>query len=402
MMSHFAPWIRPSALAISLFSACSAPRPAADAPVPIPLASAPPSVVVAMVSASGSASAPAANSGEPDAPDCSDEAFERARTEVTRAKGLGKPELLRTALEAALSLRAYDAALRRDLMLLRQTQGDWSGATAQARILVEVSKKGDPAAWWLLGKEAESAGQHEEARAFFARSAFVDPAGAGAASLGARSRCTTALYVPPKVGKLTIVTGFRGVFAEIEPNRTVTEDKPWPSTEAEAKQRACANSDLERISATGVCKGPGPWTIQTGRISYHNTYAIIVPLLANRFAIVDYYTIGHDGCSGAEWKRARRIGGFVEVYSMLFDTVGGGECNDGMDREGILQLCIQSQLVRTDLYDATTGAALVSLEEHDDIEKHELKGSKLRRWGPPGCDETIDLRRLPANLTPMP
>jgi hypothetical protein len=68
--------------------------------------------------------------------------------------------------------------------------------------------------------------------------------------------------------------------------------------------------------------------------------------------------------------------------------------------DALMPPCIHKESTGVGLYDASSGKALLYLDDVGSHEKLTLKGMKLRRTGPPGCDETIDLRRLPPNIKP--
>jgi hypothetical protein len=127
--------------------------------------------------------------------------------------------------------------------------------------------------------------------------------------------------------------------------------------------------------------------------------AIILPLPGKRFAVIPYVTGG--GCRGGASVSARLTCGIVEVSVDESGVLEAdpGVCDDGM-HDGGTGPCITSVNRGMSFYDAATGKALLHLEDHEATEKYRLTGAKLRRTGPAGCDETLDLRKLPAYVQP--
>jgi hypothetical protein len=241
--------MRPQPLLLCLIAAaflgCAASPPPPERVVHIPHAAPAPSPPPV---ASAAPAAPPPPPPEPSEPDCSDAAFAARLADVKAAEASGDRDRLREAITQALSLRAKDAALRTKLARLLYEDGDIPSVGAEGQVIVEVTEGKDAFGWLLVGLAAKARGKAEDARAAFARSVVLEPNGEAARELGAASRCTAAAYAPTDDDKLTIVTGWRGVFDEIDPTRMVREEeKPDPTTEREAMARVCIHNDLSEI-----------------------------------------------------------------------------------------------------------------------------------------------------------
>ena len=278
----------------------------------------PPRLLLALVALA----APAPASKAPDAgpaaaiDPCSDEGFKAASEALERAKA---PADVKAALDRAIDLRSKDPALRaRRLAQALASQakgGPREQAEEDAAVLLEQDTH-QPDAWGVLADRAEKAGQVELARALVARALFAagkaPSASAWRARLGKRSSCTSAASRPDKGSSLSMVGGWVEAFKAIEELRMVHEEKPEPTTEAAARERVCVNNDLQEITERGVCKGAGPWTVQTGHMHFHDHMATLVPLDGKRMAVVQYIT--GDGCRGGSSSTA------TAAPSATFDT----------------------------------------------------------------------------------
>jgi tetratricopeptide (TPR) repeat protein len=385
--------LRFATLLLPLVLACSK-APPEKPPVLVVPPSPPPAAVVA-------SAAPVIPTAEPEVQpppesagmDCSEAAFQAALKDLEAAKASGEgPDETKLKLLRALEIRPRDVALRSQLARLHWNAGDLDSATIQAQILVELGN--DAFAWTILGMEAQKRGAAEEARAYLARAARIDPKGEGAKLLGSRSRCTGMTQrTSNRVSSLEIVNGWLEVFRRVDQERMVREEKPEPKTEAEARERTCINGTLNEITERNVCKGPGPWEVQTGHMHFHDHRVIIVPLPRNRFAVISYFT--GEGCRGGIHTSARLQGNVVEVNSSS-NTVVVSEvsaCDDG-PHDSMTPPCITGSVYESLYYDARNGDLLLRIEEHDRAEKHELKGMKLQRTEGNDCKETIDLMPL--------
>ena len=80
---------------------------------------------------------------------------------------------------------------------------------------------------------------------------------------------------------------------------------------------------------------------------------------------------------------ARRVGNVIGIVSEEIGPLEGapGGCDDGT-QDGMVGPCIETRATITVYVDAATGKRLLTLDEHTSHEKHDLKGSKLRRTGP--------------------
>ena len=173
-----------------------------------------------------------------------------------------------------------------------------------------------------------------------------------------------------------------------------------PTSEAEARRRACIHNDLSEVTGRDVCKGKGPWVVQTGHMHFHDHNTIILPLPAGRFALFAYFTGG--GCRGGEQASLELRGDVIEVSEQIVGIAADASlCDDG-PRDAMSGACIASTEQRTTFHDAGTGKALLVLSEREPGERFSIQGTKLRRSGVAGCDETVDLRRLPPHLKPHP
>lgn len=305
------------------------------------------------------------------------------------------------AIDRALETNPRDIDLWTRKAQQAERAGDIGGASALGRVLVEVSNGENAYGWFLQGLEAEQKTRPQEARAYFARAAHHDPRGEGARKLGNRSRCTAIPRLPDKKDALEILRGWKEVFKQVNEARMVREDKPEPRNEAEAKARTCINGNLNEITERDVCKGNGPWEIQTGHMHFHDFMVVVVPLSNNRFVLVSYAT--GMPCRGGSSSTVRLQGDILEVTTQanLDLLVSTSTCDSGL-HDALSPPCIASSELTTRYYDTKTGKALLYLEDHNPTETFDLKGTSLHRSGPQGCDETLDLKKLPVGLTPRP
>ena len=190
------------------------------------------------------------------------------------------------------------------------------------------------------------------------------------------------------------------MFASVDRARMVREERPEPTSDADARARACVHSDGLAITDRDVCKGNGPWVIRTGHQHFHDFETLVLPLPGGPFGLISY--LPGIPCRGGSAVSARVVGGVIEVKGArtgrLADT---SEC-DREPRDALSTPCIAALERATTYYDARTGVAWLTLDDRNESEKLELTGTRLKRGGVPGCDETIDLRALPANLPTRP
>lgn len=374
---------------------CASPPPAA-AVVAIP---APPPPAAP----SAAATAEEAEAPPEDGPDpaCSDQSFAAALEALERATRAGDPAKIRAALDAAVELRAADPALRIRSMEAHLAAGDVGAATSEAEVVAALAGGQSATAWLLLGRAARAEGKQELGRALLARSAHLDPGGEAARLLGSASRCTAVAYAPAKDHALSVVTGWKAVWAEVEPRRMAHEELPDPKNDAQARARVCVDGTMREIIAKDTCKGPGPWDVQTGHMHFHDHREVVIPLPARRFALLSYFT--GDGCRGGSNVTVSVHGSVIMASWEHHDRLeaSAGRCDDGM-HDMLMPPCIHKEISSTSFHDATTGKALLYLEDSAATETLKLTGSKLLRTGPAGCNETIDLRRLPAHVLPRP
>ena len=363
-----------------------------------------PAVLIA-ASAAPSASTPV-SAAEPEVPDgtqidCSEAAADVAKDRVVRARAAGDPTVLRTALTEYLDVRPRDPDARLDLAALLSRQRDAAAAAQEATLALALETKDPAQAWLLVGAAADEAKDRERARAAYARASAVEPNGPGKALLAGRSACPGAMFRGTAGVGLTIVKGWLELFPIIEEMRMVHEELPAPTTEAEAKDRVCVSNDLTAIVERNACKGPGPWHLETGHLHFHDHRVIVVPLAAGRFAIVPYIT-GFP-CRGGSFATASVHGDIIEVPIMMVDVdTHTSECDDG-PHDAMTGPCIAGTHTETSYFDARMGwELLVVLEERGAPERHDVKNGRLRRRAAGGCDESVDLRRLPKTVEPRP
>jgi hypothetical protein len=391
---------RPLLLVAALAGCTHAPPPppaatAEIAPLPAPSAAPP------LPTTATSATEPPPADPEEAPIDCSDEAFAARMKEVTQAEKQADRDAILGAIERALVVRPRDPGLwtRRARIHLQARATD--EIAQDGRVLVEINEGVSALGWLLRGIAAEDQKQPAEARAYLARSALQDPQGEAVRRLGSRSRCTAIAYRPTKDDKLPLVRGWMGVFGVIDPIRMVPEELPAPKTEAEARERTCIHGNLSEITDRHVCQGKAPWMVQTGHMHFHDMQTLIQPLPRHRFALVNYST--GLGCRGGSESSVRLRGEVIEVQTN--ENTGpiapATECDSSL-HDPLSIPCIAAVEHTTTYYDATTGQALLTLDDRNASETHEIKGHRLRRTGPAGCDETLDLRRLPPDLGPRP
>lgn len=394
--SRLSPALTAAALtAVAL--ACSHEAPPPETPTQVPTA---PPASTGAPRASASAPAPPAPEAEAE-PDCSEENLDARLKMVEKAVAQGNRAAIYEAIEQALVVRPRHLDLwTRKARMLRE-DNDLEGAASAGQILTEIEDGASALGWLLMGLGAEASKHPTEARAYLARSAALDPQGEGARKLGAASRCTALAYAPDKKDAIDIVKGWMGVFKAIDPDRMGRDDQPAPTGEAEAKKRACVHSNLSEVFARDVCDGKGPWPIQTGHMHFHDHMAVVLPLPGNRFAIVRHFT--GMPCRGGTEATVRLLGDVIQVESAGFskNLLGVSACDDG-PHDMLSPPCISATDKTTSYYDARTGKALLHLDDRTASEKYELKGPRLRRTGPAGCDETLDLKKLPPTVGPRP
>lgn len=352
--------------------------------------------VVAPV-ASATASAPPVEESPPEEDACSDDrqAQRRQQLDRVRARAGAKREEVIESLREVLAVDPYDTGLREELARLLQAAGEVEEAGEEGEILVATGGSG-ALGWLLSARKWEARREPEQARVRLARAARLEPQGEAARALGTRSRCT-ALREPSSPGRaVELARGWREVFTSVEERRMVHEDKPEPTTEAEAKARACIHNDLTEITARGVCQGAGPWDLQTGHMHFHDHRIWVVPVGGGRFALVPYFTGG--GCRGGSSVKVRVHPGYLQITSTNEGPLEAEAppCAT-RDSDAMAGACFAVTTVTEAFYDLRTGAEVVSFEDEGAHEKLTLSGSKLRRAGLAGCDETIDLRQATAS-----
>jgi hypothetical protein len=381
-------------VALGCAPALPPPEPSTEIP-PAALASSPP---LPLPSASASAPAPPEPGGEE--LDCSEGLFQEKIAGLQRATAARQRDAIYKALDGVFEVRPRALEQRELLARMLHEDGKTAEAGEAGLVLVELREGKSALGWLLAGLAAEAGGDREKARAAFARSAAMDPSGEAARRLGKASRCPAEARAPGRQDRITLVQGWRGVFGEINPTRMVKEEAPDPTSEAEARRRACIHNDLSEITGRDVCKGKGPWVVQTGHMHFHDHNTIILPLPAGRFALFAYFTGG--GCRGGEQASLELRGDVIEVSEQIVGIAADASlCDDG-PRDAMSGACIASTEQRTTFHDAGTGKALLVLSEREPGERFSIQGTKLRRSGVAGCDETVDLRRLPPHLKPHP
>lgn len=385
---------RSSCLLLLVAAACESPKTARrqlDTPI-VTLPATTPPAPVATAAPTISPSPPEEPLSEP-VPDCSDTAFAAAAKELEAAMPKGDSGEIIAKFEKALFIRTRDVGLRNRYMKFLVDQG--LDGSLQAQILVAIGDENNALAWTLLGVDAENENQKEIARAYFARAAAIDPKSDGAVRLGKRSRCTGAFAeATTDSSPLDIVKGWLGLFAVIDSQRMVREEeKPDPNTEAEARKRVCINNDLREITERNVCRGQGPWKVQTGHMHFHDHMVIILPLPNNRFATVPYFT--GFGCRGGSNASATLFGDIIEVQTTSLVSVvdQASPCDEGL-HDAMTEPCINNTIFTSDYYSASTGKLLGSITEGSSRETHVIKDGKLTRTQGSFCKETIDLRAI--------
>jgi hypothetical protein len=382
-------WFVLSAVLAACASAAPPPPVEVDIARPKAAASAPPAASVAPVDE--------APSDEPKV-DCSDAVADAARDRMNRARAVGELGFRQRTVEDYLFVRPEDASARHELATVLTARGEAAEAATQATLALALGTTETSSAWRMVGRAADEAKDREHARAAYARALSGDPA--AKALLAGRSTCPGALFRGAKTDGLTIVKSWLELFDVVEPARSVHEELPAPATEADARKRVCIATDLDSIVARDVCDGAGPWHVLTGHLHFHDHVVIIVPVLGGRFAVVPYTT--GVPCRGGSSSKARALGDVVEVKSEVIDVLQFEQpCADGA-HDALVAACISGAHVETDYFDARTGVALAVIEEPKAREKHDVKGGKLRRRAKDGCDESIDLRRLPKTVAARP
>ncbi len=386
-------------LLLVLVAACGSPKTARlqlDTPVVVTLPATTPPPPVATAAPTISASPPEEPLAEP-VPDCSDAAFAAAAKELEVAMPNGDSDEIVAKFEKALFIRTRDVGLRNRYMKFLVDQG--LGGALQAEILVAIGDENNAGAWTLLGVDAENENKNEVARAYFARAAAIDPKSDGAVRLGKRSRCAGAFAEgTTDSSPLDIVKGWLGLFTVIDGQRMVREEeKPDPTTEAEARERVCINNDLNEITDHDVCQGKGPWTVQTGHMHFHDHMVIIIPLSNNRYATIPYFT--GFGCRGGSDVNAAILGDIIEVQTRSLVSVveQASPCDEG-PHDAMTEPCINDTIFKSDYYSASTGKLLASITEGSSREKHVIKDGKLTRTQGSFCKETINLRAIGGKL----
>ena len=175
------------------------------------------------------------------------------------------------------------------------------------------------------------------------------------------------------------------------------EEKPEPTTEAEARERICINNDSSEITNSGVCQGKGPWTVQTGHMHFRDHMVIIIPMSNNRFATIPYFP--GFGCRSASDVSAAILGDIIEVQtrSLVMVVEPASPCDQG-SHDAWTEPCINDTIFKSDYYSASTGKLLASITEGSSRETHVIKNGKLTRTQGLFCKETIDLRAIAGRL----
>ena len=382
-------------LAGSVIAACSTRAPL---PPPVSVDREPlraPAPIVPSPSASAVASTPPEPAGADDALDCSDASIAAARAALAAATS---PAQRGAAEERFLRLAPFDPPVRLKLAEEALKRGETAVVMEHCAMLLGENAVTGPAlakAWHLVGKAATLDKDTERARAALSRSAALEPHGPADVALGAQQRCTSIVKPASARETIEIVTGWMGVFDALEPKRMAHEDLPAPTTEAQAKKRACVNGDIQSITEHDVCKGAPPWSITTGHMSSHDEGASVLPLPGNRFAVVTYYT--GMGCRGKALAYATLAGDVVQVSRGRLEVRSFGAPVCGVPERELIS-CDTTDVPSIDLYDATTGQALLGFDETDG-DRVAVKAGVARRTNK-GCDESFDLRKLPPALRP--
>lgn len=364
-------------------------RPQQESPIVV-VPPAPSASVQPMVAAPEKSAKPNENTETEPEVDCSDAAFAAAEKDLEAAMTRNDVDEIVRKYDRALYIHTRDIALRNQYMKFLVDRG--LDGTEQAQILLAIGDDDNAQAWTLLGLQAEGDKKNEDARAYFARAAAIDPKSKGAIRLGNQSHCTGAFArATAESTPLEIVTGWLGLFKIIEDQRMVHEEKPEPTNEAQARKRVCIDNDLNEIIARDVCHGNGPWQVQTGHMHFHDHLVIIVPLPKNRFAVVPYFT--GTGCRGGSEVKAALFGDIIQLQTNWLESIvnPASPCDEG-PHDAMTDPCITGNVFSSAYYDAATGKPLASVTEASSHEKHTLKGGKLIRTEGSFCNETVDLR----------